>query len=103
MLLREGGHPDAEVAGRPDQADQLGCVGEAVRVRDPVAVRVAGRVTAQGEHVAHPDRGVGPDHLPSSATEWFTAVKWPTGVSVVSAAIRPVTRTVRSRVDPPAP
>src|ERR1700683_3271746 len=39
----------------------------------------------------------------SSATEWFTAVKWPTGVSVVSAAIRPVTLTVRSLVDPPAP
>ena len=39
----------------------------------------------------------------SSATEWFTAVRWPTGVRVVSAAIRPVTRTVRSLVDPPAP
>ena len=39
----------------------------------------------------------------SSATEWLTAVRWPTGVRVVSAAIRPVTRTVRSRVDPPAP
>ena len=31
------------------------------------------------------------------------AVKCPIGVSVVSAAIRPVTRTVRSRVEPPAP
>jgi hypothetical protein len=30
-------------------------------------------------------------------------VKCPTGVSVVSAAIRPVIRTVRSRVEPPAP
>ena len=39
----------------------------------------------------------------SSATVWLTAVRWPTGVSVVSAAIRPVTRTVRSLVDPPAP
>jgi hypothetical protein len=39
----------------------------------------------------------------SSATEWPTAVKCPTGVSVVSAAIRPVIRTVRSRVEPPAP
>ena len=39
----------------------------------------------------------------SSATEWFTAVRCPTGVSVVSSAIRPVTLTVRSLVDPPAP
>ena len=39
----------------------------------------------------------------NSATEWSTAVKCPTGVSVVSAAIRPVIRTVRSRVEPPAP
>ena len=39
----------------------------------------------------------------SSATEWLTAVKCPTGVSVVSSAILPVTLTVRSRVEPPAP
>ena len=39
----------------------------------------------------------------SSATEWLTAVRCPAGVSVVSAAIRPVTRTVRSLVEPPAP
>ena len=34
----------------------------------------------------------------SSATDEPTQVRWPTGVSVVSAAIRSVTRTVRSRV-----
>ena len=32
-----------------------------------------------------------------------TAVRWPTGVSVVSVAIRSVIRMVRSRVLPPAP
>src|SRR5215468_1636952 len=39
----------------------------------------------------------------SSATEWLTAVRWPTGVSDVWTAILPVTRTVRSLVEPPAP
>ena len=39
----------------------------------------------------------------SSATEWLTAVRCPIGVRVVSSAIRPVTRTVRSLVEPPAP
>ncbi len=39
----------------------------------------------------------------SSATEWSTAVRWATGRRVVSAAIRFVTSTVRSRDDPPAP
>src|SRR5512135_491710 len=41
--------------------------------------------------------------LRSSARLWPTAVRWPTGVSVVSVAMRSVTRIVRSRVDPPAP
>ena len=39
----------------------------------------------------------------SSATEWFTAVRCPTGVSVVSAAMRSVVSTVFTRVVPPAP
>ena len=39
----------------------------------------------------------------SSATEWFTAVRWATGSNVVSDAIRSVTSRVRSRVEPPAP
>ena len=64
VLLRERGHPDAEVAGRPDQPDQLRRVAQPVGVRNPVGVRVAGRVTAQREHVAHAHRRIGPDHLP---------------------------------------
>ena len=39
----------------------------------------------------------------SSATLWSTAVRWASGVSVVSVAMRSVMATVRSRVDPPAP
>jgi hypothetical protein len=39
----------------------------------------------------------------SSASEWSTAVKWPTGIRVVSWASRWVIETVRSRVEPPAP
>src|SRR5688572_14527330 len=34
---------------------------------------------------------------------WSTAVRWASGVIVVSVAIRSVTETVPSRVDPPAP
>jgi hypothetical protein len=39
----------------------------------------------------------------SSATLWSTAVRWASGVIVVSVAIRSVTATVPSRVLPPAP
>jgi hypothetical protein len=39
----------------------------------------------------------------SSATEWSTAVKWPTGISVVLAAMPSVMEIVLSRVEPPAP
>src|SRR4051794_2052031 len=39
----------------------------------------------------------------SSATEWSTAVRWASGSSVVSVAIRSVTAIVVSRVVPPAP
>ncbi len=39
----------------------------------------------------------------SSAIEWFTPVRCATGNRVVSLAIRPVVRTVRSRLEPPAP
>ena len=39
----------------------------------------------------------------SSAMEWFTAVRWATGSSVVSEAICSVISIVRARVDPPAP
>ncbi|MDQ0937212.1 hypothetical protein QFZ49_007187 [Streptomyces turgidiscabies] len=39
----------------------------------------------------------------SSASECPTAVRWATGVSVVSWAMRRVVSTVRSREDPPAP
>ena len=103
VLLREGGDAHAEVPRRPDQADKLLGIAESLGMRNPVAIRVAGRVAAQREHVAHPDGGVDPMTCLGWATEWLTAVRWPTGVRVVSAAIRPVTRTVRSRVDPPAP
>ncbi len=41
--------------------------------------------------------------LRSSATEWLTAVRWAIGFSSVCSAIAPVTWTVPSRVDPPAP
>ena len=44
-----------------------------------------------------------PITLRSSATEWLTAVRWAIGSSVVSVAIRSVTATVVSRVEPPAP
>lgn len=44
-----------------------------------------------------------PTMLRSSATEWFTAVRWATGVRVESAAICWVARTVPARVEPPAP
>ena len=64
VLLRERGHPDAEIADRPDQADQIRRVAKALRMGEPVGVRVTRRVTAQGEHVVHPDRGVRADHLP---------------------------------------
>src|SRR4051812_50181741 len=39
----------------------------------------------------------------SSATEWLTAVRCASGSRVVSVAIRSVTATVVSRVEPPAP
>ncbi len=55
---REGGDAHAEVAGRLDQLDEFGGVGETPGVRHPVAHRVAGRVAAQGEHVADPGVGV---------------------------------------------
>src|SRR3954447_4244067 len=42
--------------------------------------------------------------MPSSSDRvWPTQVRWAIAVSEVSAAIRPVTRTVVSRVVPPAP
>lgn len=41
--------------------------------------------------------------LRSSATEWSTAVRCATGVSVESAAICWVARTVPARVEPPTP
>lgn len=41
--------------------------------------------------------------LRNSAIEWSTAVRWATGVSVVSVAIRPTRFTVRPREEPPAP
>ena len=44
-----------------------------------------------------------PTMVRSSATEWLTAVRWATGIKVVSAAMRSVISIVRSRVDPPAP
>ena len=44
-----------------------------------------------------------PRREPRDVWQDLTAVKCPTGVSVVSAAMRPVTRMVRSRVEPPAP
>ena len=39
----------------------------------------------------------------SVSREWSTQVRCASGVIEVSCAIRSVTRTVRSRVDPPAP
>ena len=84
--------PDAEVAERLDQrgparrrsADALG-------VLLPLAPRVAGRVAAQRQHVAHARRRrTAPMTCRSSAREWPTQVRWPTGVRVVSVAIRSV-------------
>ncbi len=44
-----------------------------------------------------------PMMLRSSAMEWLTAVRWATGVSVVSETICWVSLTVPARVEPPAP
>lgn len=44
-----------------------------------------------------------PMMLRRSAVEWLTAVRWATGVRVVSVAMRSVARTVPSREVPPAP
>ena len=57
MLVRERGHPDAEVAGLADQPDQVLGVEHALGVRHPLAHRVAGRVAAHGEDVAHAGAG----------------------------------------------
>lgn len=57
MALGERGHADAERSRFPHQPDQLPGAGEAVRVRDPGRVRVARRVTPQGQENV-PDAGV---------------------------------------------
>jgi hypothetical protein len=44
-----------------------------------------------------------PDDPPQLGDEWSTAVRWASGTSVVSVAIRSVIAIVRSRVEPPAP
>ena len=50
-----------------------------------------------------PASAYAPTTLRSSAREEATQVRWAMGSRVVSSAMRRVTRTVRSRVDPPAP
>jgi hypothetical protein len=75
VLLGEGRDADAEVAGRPHQAHELLGVLQALRVLHPVGLRVAGRVAAQGEHVAHPAAANEPTIRRSSATLWSTAVR----------------------------
>jgi len=55
-----------------------------------------------GKDVAHAERGVPADHVAQFAIEWSTAVRCAIGTSV-SPGHRPVVRTVRSRVETPAP
>ena len=87
-----------------DQPDELVGVLDALGVLDPLPHRVAGRVAAQREHVAHAGGGEPADErCAARRMEWSTAVKWATGVRVVSVAIRSTMSTVRSRVPPPAP
>ncbi len=50
-----------------------------------------------------PDAAYRPTTWRSAATDAPTQVRWASGVSVVSRAIRSVTRTVRSWLEPPAP
>ena len=49
MLVREGGHADAEVTGVPYQPHQVLGVAHALGMGDPLPGRVAGRVTPMGE------------------------------------------------------
>ena len=56
VLLRERRHADAEVAERLDEPDELLGVLQALGVLDPLGLRVARRVAAQRQHVAHAGR-----------------------------------------------
>ena len=87
-----------------DQGHQLAGVGQSARRRRSTGCpdRPAGRRAARA-CCARLRRRSAPIDVRSSSSGWPTQVRWATGVSVVSLAIRSVTRTVRSRVDPPAP
>ncbi len=63
VLVRVGGDPDREIAQRAGQLHQVAGVFQALRMRDPFAVRITRRVSAQGQDVAHPDGCVRADHL----------------------------------------
>ena len=63
VFVRVGSDPDLETAERAGQADQLTGVFEALRVRDPLAVRVARRVAAQRQDVPDPNGRIRSDHL----------------------------------------
>jgi hypothetical protein len=58
MHLGEGRDADTEVPGLPDQADQFGRVPDTLRMCVPGTERVAGRVSAQSENIAHALIGV---------------------------------------------
>ena len=60
MHVGEGRHPDREVAEGADEADEVGRVVKPVGMGDPLPTGVARRVTAQGEDVADPCRGILP-------------------------------------------
>src|SRR5438067_658415 len=63
MLFRKRGDADTEIPERLDEFHELVGVCETFGMRDPVGVRVSGRVAPQREDVAHPRRGVLPDHV----------------------------------------
>ena len=84
--------------------DQLGGVLQALGVGQPVGLRVARRVAAQRQHVAHAGLGVLPDDVAQLGDRVVDRGEVADRrSSVVSAAMCSVMRTVLSRVEPPAP
>ena len=103
VTLRERRHTDVEVAEVADQPDQFLGVLDALGMLVPLVVHIARRVAAQHQDVADPAVGVGADHRPqlvdAVAHRGQVRDRQQGGVSASSR----MTRTVRSRVDPPAP